>query len=191
MKTSAPPRYYVLDASNPNRMLLTNPPHPSLRDRWMAGHRFQKQPAVPVVATIKAGNEDGELLPYFGTANLMSDEFHAALCEAGVDNLEVYEAEIRSENGAIVHRGYKAFNLIGVVRAADMRKTVFNDPPASRQIDASIESLEIDPAKVQGLLMFRLAENVGAVVVHERVKRAIEAKGFPSVVFREPSEFIS
>jgi len=36
-----------------------------------------------------------------------------------------------------------------------------------------------------------IAEFVGAVVVHERVKRVPEANRFPYIVFREPSEFVS
>jgi hypothetical protein len=38
--------------------------------------------------------------------------------------------------------------------------------------------------------MFRLAEYVGAVIVHEKVKRAIEAQRLPYVVFRQPTDFL-
>jgi hypothetical protein len=184
-------RYYILDSGNPNRMLLYPPPNPSLKDRWMSGRRFIKPPAEPVVATIQPGYEKSELVPYFDAARLMSTVMHDVLRSAGVDNLDVYEAEIRSEDGAIVHRGYKAFNIIGLVQAADLKQTVFNDPPGSRVIDASIEHLIIDDAKVGDLLMFRLAEFVGAVIVHEKVRVAVEANQIPDVVFREPHEFVS
>lgn len=183
--------YYVLDSSCSNRMLFFSPPNPSLRDRWLAGQRFQKPPREPVVVKIQPGNEGGELLDYDGTSRLMSDRFYAAVREAGVDNLDVYEAVVESQDGSMSQRGFKVFNLLGIVRAADVEKTVFSDPSGSRLIDASIDSLAIDPLKAKGLLMFRLAEYVGAVIVHERVKRVIESKKFPHIVFREPSQFIS
>lgn len=182
--------YYVLDSGNPNRMLLYPPPNPSFHDRWMIGRRFKKPPELPVVAKIQPNYEKAELVPYFDAARLMSVAFYEALCEAGVDNLDVYDAVIRSEDGSITHEGYKAFNIVGVVQAADLKKTIFNDPPATRLIDASFESLAIDPEKASGLLMFRLAESLKTVIIHERVKRVIESKNFPHVVIREPSETI-
>jgi len=190
MATSNHAGYYVLGAGSPDMMLLYEPQNPSLRDRWMAGRRFQKQPKVPVVVEIQPNNELGVLLPYFGTATLMSDAFCDSLREAGVDNLDLYDAVIRSQDGSVVHGGYKAFNLIGVIKAADLSHTIFNDP-GPRLFDASINALAIDAGKARGLLMFRLAEYVAAVMVHENVKRALEAKRFPHVVFRDPSEFIS
>lgn len=183
--------YYVLDSSNPNRMLLYEPPAPSFEDRWFRGRRFKVSPSEPVVVQIQPGNENGDLLPFFGTATLMSDAFYETLRDAGVDNLDVYDAIIQSIDGTVVHRGYKAFNVVGLVRAADLSRTVFTDLKGSRLIDASIDSLAIDEDQVADFLMFRLAEYVGAVIVHERVKRAVEARRFPYVVFREPSDFIS
>jgi hypothetical protein len=172
-------------------MLLYEPVNPSIRDRWFAGNRFQKQPKEPVIVKIMPKNEQGDLLPYFGTATLMSDDFYKALREAGVDNLDLYEAIIQSTDGSVSHRGYKAFNLIGVVRAADLTNTVFNNPPGTQLIDASIDGLGINTTKAKGLLMFRLAEYLGAVIVHENIKNVLQAKRFPHVRFTEPKEFVS
>jgi hypothetical protein len=191
MTTRTKPKYYVLNSSNDSRMLLYSLPNPSLEDRWWAGHAFKNPPKVPVVAIITEGNEKGELLHYFNSTNLMSNAFYEALLEAGVDNLDVYDAIIQSEDGSVVHKGYKAFNLIGLIRAADMSRTVFRDPPGTTLIDASIEHLEVDGHKPRGLKMFRLAENVSAVLVHEDVKRVLESKGFPHVIFTEPKDFTS
>jgi hypothetical protein len=183
--------YYVLDSESDDMMLLYEPEDPSDEEDWVSGHRFKTQPKEPVVVEIQEENEHAELLPFFGTATLMSDAFYEALREAGVDNLDVYDARIQSGDGSVVYEGYKAFNVIGMVQAADLSRTVFNDPSGSRLIDAGIENLAIDPKKTKDLLMFRLAEYVAAVIVHEKVKRAIEAKKFPYIVFREPSDFIS
>jgi hypothetical protein len=190
-KTARATQYYVLDSEHDDMMLLYEPPDPSDDEGWIMGRRFATPPKEPVVVEIQEDNEESVLLPFFGTATLMSNEFYDALREAGVDNLDVYEARLQSEDGSVVIEGYKAFNLIGAVQAADLSKTIFNDPTGSRLMDAGIERLEIDPAKARELLMFRLAEYLPAVIVHEKIKRAIEAKGFPHIVFREPSRFIS
>jgi hypothetical protein len=183
--------YFIMECRTPDMMLLFPPQDPSFEDNWFFGKRFVEPPEEPVVVKIRPENEDGELLPMFGPATLMSDELYAAIASAGVDNLEVFKAEIRSKDGAIVHRGYKAFNIVGLVKAADIKDTVFSEEPASRLIDASIESLALDPQTAQGLLMFRLAEYVGAIVVHRRVKEAIENRRFKGMVFRHPEEFVS
>jgi hypothetical protein len=183
--------YYILDSGSENMMLLYEPENPSLRDRWFAGCRFQKLPEEPVVVEIRPNHEQGDLLPYFGTATLMSDLFYEALRESGVDNIDVYDAVIQSEDGSVTHTGYKAFNIVGVVQAADLARTVFNDPPGTRLIDGSIETLVIRPDLPRTLLMFRLAEYLGAVIVHEQVKRVIESKNLPHIIFRHPGEFLS
>ncbi|NTX66198.1 hypothetical protein HUA74_36625 [Myxococcus sp. CA051A] len=172
-------------------MLIYPVPNLSLRDRWWAGKPFQRPPSQLIVVGIIPGNEQGELLDYFNTANLMSNAFHAALLEAGVDSLDVYDAVIQSEDGTVVHRGYKVFNVIGLVRAANLAETVFHTPDSSRLIDASIDHLAIDGDKPRGLKLFRLAENVSAVLVHEDVKRVLESKAFPHLRFLEPHEFVS
>ena len=81
--------------------------------------------------------------------------------------------------------------MVGLVQAADLDKTVFTDPAGSRLIDASIEGLAIDEDKVNDLMMFRLAEYVGALMVHQRVKQVIDTHEFPHVVFRDPGDFVS
>ena len=190
------PKYYVLEAFGKNhegadnRMLLYDIPDPGKLDRWFSGHKFKNPPKEPVSVTIRKGFEHGDLPPFSVAVNIMSDEFYKALCDAGVDNLDVYDAVLRSKDGTVEYKGFKAYNVLGLVRAADLSKTKFNDP-GSRLIDASIETLEIDPNKAMGFLMFRLAEYVSAVIVHERVKKFIEPMNFPYVQFNEPSSFIS
>jgi hypothetical protein len=197
---AAEPKYYVLDSygenhvGEDNRMLLYSLPLPEdlgghEEDHWLAGHKFRRPPKEPVIVTIQEGEEHADRLPYWVAPNVMSDAFYKALCDAGVDNLDVYDAILRSEDGTVEYKGFKAYNILGLIRAADLSKTQFS--PGSRLIDASIESLAIDADKAMGILMFRLAENVSAVMVHERVKRVIEPMNFPYVQFTEPKNFWS
>ena len=181
-------KYYVLTSENPDMMLLYTLPKPTEKreDRWLKGSPF-KNPLKhdPVIATIQPGNEHDQLMPYFDEPPVMSNEFYQALVEAGVDNLDAYDCILRSEDGTVEYKGFKAVNIIGVIRATG-EGTEFTGE--SRLIDAGMDKLSIDSNKTFGALMFRLAENVSTVVVHERVKRYIEQKGFPSIVFREPEE---
>lgn len=55
--------------------------------------------------------------------------------------------------------------------------------------DADFHALIIDESKTAGLLLFRLAENISAIVVHERVKQSIEAAGIPGFAFYGPGEW--
>jgi hypothetical protein len=186
----SPNRYYVMAAENPDRMLLYSMPDlpDDLSDDWLFGKPFSVEPEEPIRVTIQEGFEKKQLLPFFDHPPLVSAEFLKALQDAGVDNVVAYDAEICSEDERIIHRGYKAINIIGVIEAA-AAGTVFTGD--SRSFDAAIEGLEIDPEATRDALMFRLAENQSAIVVHERVKRAIEAGNFHSVVFREPETFVS
>ena len=92
--------YYIIEASNPSGMLLYSLANPNKDDRWLAGHKFINPPSELVVAEIRDGYESADLLPYFGTPPIMSNDFYKALLRAGVDNLDVYDAVLRSEDGS-------------------------------------------------------------------------------------------
>ncbi len=181
-------KYYIIAAENPERMLLSYLPKPTdnpFKDGWRFGKRFLSAPKEPVVVTIVAGHEKRELMPYYDAEPIMSNSFYQALVDAGVDNMDAYEAVLQSEDGTVEYKGFKAVNIIGVIKATG-EKTQFTGD--SRLIDAGMDGVEIDSGKASGALMFRLAENLSTVIVHERVKRFIESKGFASVVFRDPGE---
>jgi hypothetical protein len=182
--------YFTLNAQNPRRMLLSSLKNPSLRDNWLWGKRFVKPPAAPVVVSILPGYEEKELMDYFGTPPVMSGRFYDALVEAGVDNLDVYDAVLSGDGGRIRHTGYKAFNVIGLISAAS-KDTFYSGDNKSRLLDASIEKLVIDPAAARGALLFRLAEYAGAIVVHRSIKEAIERLAFPHVHFGDPEDLVS
>jgi len=50
--------------------------------------------------------------------------------------------------------------------------------------------LVIDEAKTRGALLFRLAESVNGIVVHETIKNAIEATGIDTLTFMPPEEWV-
>jgi hypothetical protein len=132
----------------------------------------------------------GELKPLYENAvPVMRDDLLEALQEAGVDNLELFRAVIRDEEKGIDYTNYKAFNIVGVVSCADMSKSQRMGTTNSTMIDVDFDSLVIDESKTGGALMFRLAEAVNAIVVHEKVKRNIKKRGIPGMTFYGPGEW--
>jgi hypothetical protein len=121
----------------------------------------------------------------------MSTQLLEVLLATGVGNIDAYDAELVSEDGRVRLQGYKAFNVIGLVAAADMAQSRFAPDNPSRSLDASFDSLALNSDRIRGLLLFRLAEYSSAVVVHRSVRQAIEDAGITGIVFRKPAEFLS
>src|SRR5687767_14787133 len=184
--------YWVLSAGgNPNAMLLSSLPKPSPWVGWMGGKSFAKPPNVPIVARIKPGYEHSEPPVFDEVPQVMTGEFLEALRSAGVDNIDSYDATLQSEDGSVVLSGYKAYNIVGLVSAADLEKTEFSPDNPSRQIDASLRGLVVDETKARGLLLFRLAESVDTILIHDSVKAVLEARDFKGVLFTPPNLHVS
>jgi uncharacterized protein DUF1629 len=122
---------------------------------------------------------------------LMSRRLVLALQAAGVDNLQTYETRLVTVEGKNPpHRNYYlAVNIVGLVEAADFAKSEVNPAVKERMISMDFYSLAIDEAKAKDLSMFRLAENISAVLVHERVKEQVEAAGITTLTWIPPEEW--
>jgi len=119
---------------------------------------------------------------------LMSGPMVETLRRAGVDNLMTYPVTIvDEETGA--RWPFFAVNIIGRVAAADMVKSEWSsshDPP---QGDVEFETLVIDPARARGQLFFRLAENLTTILVHQRIKVALEKARLTGMSFVDPADW--
>jgi uncharacterized protein DUF1629 len=120
---------------------------------------------------------------------VMRDDLVEALQSVGVDNLQLFGAVIKDPSTGAEHTNYKAFNIVGVVSAANLEKSVLMGTSDSEMIDVDFESLAIDESKAQGHHLFRLAESVNAIIVDEIVKDAVEARGIPGMVFYDPEDW--
>ncbi len=163
---------------------------PSDNDSWMWGRPFIAKVQEPVEAVVIPDNDKGVLLPFYNTPQIMRKDVYEALTNAGVDNIEVYRAVVKTEEGNIVSDDYLAYNIIGVVKAVDISKTQFAPENPSRLIDASVEKLTINANGTKGLLLFRLAESIRTIMVHDRVKAAIESRRIPYIVFLGGNDFL-
>ena len=89
-----------------------------------------------------------------------------------------------------MHKGYKAVAIMGAIACLDKKRTRKVDlDDGSGLIKGGVERMYIDEEKADGLLIFRPRPGMGSVLVHERVKNAIEAAKLPGLIFYSPEEW--
>lgn len=120
---------------------------------------------------------------------LMTQRLVAAIQEAGVNNLQTYPTRITNPQSGTPADYYLAVNVVGLVAAADLTESETDPDSEERLLSVDFHSLTVDPQKARDALMFRLAENVSAVLVHERVREHVEAKGITTLTWFEPEEW--
>jgi hypothetical protein len=176
--------YYVMKGfAEAQVIVLYSLKDPGPSDNWMLARRFSVPVPVPVEVTVVPDNEEGILLPFYGAPQIMRKDLYETLVGVGVDNIDVYKAVVKREDGVVISEDYLAYNILGAMRAADLTGTRFAPENPSRMIDASIEKLLVSETRVKGLLLFRLAESIRTIVVHAKVRKAIEARAIPYIVF--------
>jgi hypothetical protein len=111
------------------------------------------------------------LFDYYSANKLMSRA-------AGVDNLQKFETEMEDETTGKVSADFWTVNIIGLVECANLEASKTSELGSSFYF----HDLVISPEKAGDLLMFRLAESMINVLVHEKVAHAIQAGAFRGVV---------
>jgi hypothetical protein len=154
------------------------PPRP-----WYTGEPFTKHPPTPIEFPMEANS--GPVMPDFFSAGIpvFSRRLYQAFQEAGVDNLQAYEAVMVDLNTGLRFADYYAINVVGKVSGANLRKSSYTDPTGSGQTTMFFQQLVLEPSRVEGLLCFRLAESVGELIVHEKVVRHVQSKRLRLVRF--------
>jgi hypothetical protein len=118
------------------------------------------------------------LYAYYSGKCLMSKKLVETIQSAGVDNIQAFPATLTEQETGAVRDDYCVVNIIGLVASADLA-TSESIPLGGGQV---FTSLSVDPDRAKGLLMFRLAESLIDVIVHEKVANAIEAGQFRGVL---------
>jgi hypothetical protein len=156
---------------------------------WISGKQFKFEIPIPIELELDPENQ-GIMMPMYDKGILLfSDVMIEALRDAGVDNFDCYDVVIWDPITKRKFQEYKAVNIIGVISCADLTKSKYSmhDTPS---IDVDFDSLVIDETKTHGALMFRLAECVTGIVVHEKVKEVLLEKGIKHLDFDHPEEWI-
>jgi hypothetical protein len=117
---------------------------------------------------------------------IFRDDLIQALHEAGVDNLQLFDLTLIDPDDGTRYTNYKAVNILGAVEAADMKKSIATVHPGGALIDVDFDRLVIDENNTYGFYMFRLAESVDTILVHQKVKDQLIAKGFKGLKFYNP-----
>lgn len=181
--------YYVMvgEGKHPIMPIASGP---DFEGNWHSGRPITGTVPQPLVYMLDP-DYGGKPKAMYGEKAIpvMRDDVVAALTGAGVDNIQFFDAVLKDPASGTEYRNYKAFNVVGLVARADTAASTLMDSSSSRMGDADFESLVIDESKAAGTLLFRQAENVSAIVVHERVKLAIETAGIPGFVFYGPGEW--
>ena len=181
--------YYVMTCEGLHPSTTIGRPPRLPRGPWKTGQLIAYQVPEPLIYELDPAYP-GLLLPmYKAAAPLMRDDLLAVLRTAGVDNIQLYQAILRDPAKGNEYAEYKAVNVGGVISAADLERSVMMGTTDSRMIDADFDSLVLDETRIGGPLLFRLAESVSAIVVHEKVRQAIEARGIPGMTFYESGEW--
>lgn len=161
------------------------------RDSWMNGDIINFKVPEPIRYELE-GDVDNELDDSIPGPKILYDELpipvmHISLLDAlkfaGVTNLQTYDAVLRDSTNGIEYKDYKAFNVVGKVAAADMEESTMMSASNSVMIDADFNRLVFSETKCKGKLLFRLAENITAIIVDERVKYEIEKRSIKGIFF--------
>lgn len=156
---------------------------------WKSCKRFADAPPAPIEVTVDEG-ESGVLLElYDATIALMSRRLAEVLKAAGVSNVDFYDVVVDDLETKQKHLTHMAFNIVGGIAAADLSKSTFSAPDGP-MISVDFDVLSIDDQRVRGALFFRLAESINGIVVHERIKNAIEAANIETLTFLPPEQWV-
>lgn len=187
--------YYVLECDGPYPTLPIAETGRLPGGPWYKGQMLtdfvKSKITAPLEYQVVRSRQHGNLKAmYSGEARpLMRDDLVHALQTSGIDNLELFPATIKDPKTGITTYNFKAFNIIGLVACADMDASEVMGTSDSEILDVDFSSLVIDESKTHNLPLFRLAEACSAIIVHERVKEAIEAHKIPGMVFYGPGEW--
>jgi hypothetical protein len=156
---------------------------------WLSGARISYNIPEPIELFLDP-KHPGVILPmYYKGVLVLSEEILGVLSDVGVSNLELFSASLDDPFNNCVHNNYKVVNIVGAVSAADLVKSNYT-AYGELLYDVDFDSLVINESKAKGALMFRLAENLTGIVIHECVKSALENSKIPFLDFITPEEWL-
>jgi hypothetical protein len=158
-------------------------------ESWQMGARFEESelPPTPLRLGVDPESEGTFLLDLMqAPVVLMSKRLVASLQRAGVDNMDLYPVTITDPRTGGTYDTHVAVNVVGVISAADLKASVVDTRLPGDMITTAFDKLVLKEDAARRQLLFRLAENVGALVVHEKVKERVEADNFETILFMEP-----
>jgi hypothetical protein len=124
-----------------------------------------------------------------------SEKLKRVLRKAGVDNIDYYPLRIVRELTADVYQTHEAANILDVIFCMDREKSLLDIDEENPFNIWFIDRLALKAERLGDTLCFRLGERPWTVIVHRRVKEAIESAGItgplflPAEGYRESRQF--
>lgn len=179
------PMYYVMrcEGDAPIQVLDETPDHDDAP--WAHGGPVSFGVDEPLEYTLDS-NRPGNLQPLYSGEEvpLIREDLLVALKAAGVDNLELFDAIVRDPVTGTEHTCYKAFNILGLVRVADLFASKLSDDGFLKVYEGPIS----DKAKSAQILLFRPAESVNLIIVADKVRKEVLHHKVPGMEFYDPKE---
>jgi hypothetical protein len=133
---------------------------------FISGKVISEKIKTPLVFTTNAKQGDAMVDFSKGSVTLMSKRFLEILQGAGVDNLQVFPAIVKSEEDETVWKDYFAVNVLGMISCADLSKSTYDEIMPGHY---AFDELAIYPEKAKGTLLFRLHEHSPTIIMHRSV----------------------
>jgi len=124
-------------------------------------------------------NFDSENLPGSFTGNsipIWSKRLIELFKSTGVDNLQCFDATLKSEDGNYIWNDYFAVNVLGQAAVADLSHSDYVkicESPSGLPF-LGFQKLVLDKSKINDQLLFRLAENPIELLAHEQLITALQ-----------------
>jgi hypothetical protein len=165
-------------------------PAPRGQDWWL-GRRIEPGTEPPTFALqpldATSPNQSAEVPYLFGrSCPLVTRVFAEALLAFGVDHVQVLP--VRLVDGEHEIPGFVGLNVLGLVHAADLDASVYQDFAGGPVLDVAFSSLVLDPARAHGLPLFRLAEDPSHLWLHDALRIHLIAAGFDRLAWWKPSQ---
>jgi hypothetical protein len=145
--------------------------------------RMMNMPDYPMRIELWARGGDGLAEIFLDSIPLFREDLITTLEGAGVHNLQTCPAILQTPMGTAI-TNYRAVNIVGTIACADLKKSQYDDITGTGMIAVGFRKLVINEAAAGGQLFFRLAEAVASIIVHEKVKNAVDQMDFKYLSWR-------
>jgi hypothetical protein len=181
-------KYYVLGcAATPYNRILGFPDIEE--DNWMGGYRIADDIPTPLEFELDPDCPGIMREMYDTRIPVMRDDLVEAMHAAGVDNLQVFPAIIRDPETGERYANYKAVNIVGLISALDRAKADVEPGVPFTMVAMLLNSAPLDESRAGDARLFRLAENISMIVIHQSVKEFLQERGFVNLTFTNPAEW--
>ena len=178
-------KYFILqqDRRIEGQPTLKSCPDYIVPDEWIDGKTMAvPETPIPMVLAGASGDYRGCIIE--GPVTLFHHRFIEELKRCGVENIQTFPVNLQNPEGEIETR-YSLINILSLVEAVDVSKSVIEKRPMSR---GRLKSFVIDPQLARGQRLFRLSEKPTLIIIDETLKDQLEQDYNPPGVLLLPTE---